>query len=106
MLQALESYSASVTDPETGGPLLVTTAFPCVQNSIKIPREIQHARRIGLGVLGLKIEFAFRPVDLPPLKRTDFAHPHATVIGKTRSDLRIIGQRASEREEVFILEKS
>jgi hypothetical protein len=77
-----------------------------MQNSIKIPREEEHAWSIGFGALDLKIEFSFRPVDLSSLERTDFPHSHAAVVCEARGDLRIIGQRASEREKVFMLERA
>jgi hypothetical protein len=77
-----------------------------MQHSIKVSSEVQHARGIGLGVLGLKVQFPFCPVDLTPLKRTDVAHSHAAVVGKTCCDLSIIRQSPSEREKVFVLEET
>jgi hypothetical protein len=106
MLQALLPNPASMTDPRASRPLRATTAFPCEQDPIEISCEIQHAGSIGLGVLGLKIQLAFRPVHLPPLQRTDFAHSHAAVIGKARGNLTVIGQRPSESEKVFMFEEA
>ena len=77
-----------------------------VQDPIEISGEIEHARRIGFGVLGVEIQLIFRPMGLPPLQRTDFAHSHAAVVGQACSDLTVIGQDASEREKVFMLEKA
>ena len=77
-----------------------------MQHPIEIPCEVQHAGGIGLGVLGLKIQLPFRPIDLPPLERANFSHSHAAVIRKTRCDLTVIGQRASEREKVFMLKEA
>jgi hypothetical protein len=95
-----------MTDPRACRPLLVTTAFPCVQDPIQIPCQIQNAWSISLGILGLKIQLPLRPVDLPPLERADFAHSHAAIVGKGHGDLNVIGQCPSERKKVLVLKEA
>jgi hypothetical protein len=56
VFEILEPDPAPMTNPEAGRSFLIAALFSGLHDPIQIARQIQHARGIRLGVLGLEIE--------------------------------------------------